>query len=193
MQKDAIREKITSQFHQSLADSGVEVTAIPSNQLQAIVNALSDGINSAFEAVMESDEQVNNFSMSAGNNGLESMSRNMNVSQNDPPEKILWTGRPYMTLGTRYELTTQRLRIFRGILGKTLDEIELVRMRDTSISQHIGERALKVGDVTIVSNDPTTPEIILENIKDPLGVREMIRKAMLEEKERRGLHYREEM
>jgi len=175
MQKDAIRQTITSQFYQSIAESGVEVNAIPQSELQAIVNALSDGMSAALEAVMEEDSQTQAFSMSAGSSGLESMDTSMRQPTNmdEPPERILWNGRPYMTIGTRYELTTQRLRIFRGILGKTLDEIELVRMRDTRISQHIGERALKVGDVTIVSNDPTTPEIILENIKDPLGVREM--------------------
>jgi len=192
MQQDAIRQKITSQFYQSIAESGVEITSIPQNQLQTIINALSDGINAAFEAVMEEDAQTaaaTTRSMAASTSGLESL----NNSGDEPPEEVLWTGRPYMTIGTRYELTNQRLRVFRGILGKTLDEVELVRMRDTRINQHIGERALKIGDVTIVSNDPTTPEVILENIKDPLGVRELIRKAMMEEKDRRGLHYREEM
>ena len=37
------------------------------------------------------------------------------------------------------------------------------------------------------------PEIVLRNIKDPIEVREIIRKATLTEKKRRNLAYREEM
>ena len=68
-----------------------------------------------------------------------------------------------------------------------------MRVRDTSVRQHVGERALNVGDVTIVSNDPSNPEYILNNVTNPSDVREMIRRATLAEKQRRGLHYREEM
>jgi hypothetical protein len=34
---------------------------------------------------------------------------------------------------------------------------------------------------------------VLHNVTDPIEVRELIRKAVNEEKERRGLRYREEM
>ena len=108
-------------------------------------------------------------------------------------ETLLWRGRPYLTIGTVYELTTQRLRIIRGILGNQVEEIELIRVRDTRVKQHLGERALNVGDVTILSNDTTAPEIILNNVNDPLAVRELIRKAVQAEKERRGLRYREDV
>ena len=104
-----------------------------------------------------------------------------------------WHGRPYLTIGIRYELTSQRLRVIRGILGKNIEEIELVRVRDTKVKQHVGERTLNVGDVTLYSNDPSTPEITLHNVRSPLNVRELIRKATLDEKTRRGLYYREEM
>lgn len=106
---------------------------------------------------------------------------------------MLWSGRPYLSIGTRYELTSQRLRIIRGIFGRDFQEIELVRVRDTSVSQHLGERALDIGDVTVLSNDPQQPEVVLRNIKDPIEVRELIRTATLTEKKRRNLAYREEM
>ena len=102
-------------------------------------------------------------------------------------------GRPFLSIGIRYELTSQRLRVISGLLGRSVEEVELVRVRDTTVRQHVGERTLNVGDVTIVSNDPSNPEYTLNNITDPADVRELIRRATMAEKQRRGLSYREEM
>lgn len=192
MQRDEVRKTVTAQFYQSLSESGVEITAIPQSQLQAVVNALADGVFAALAAVdAESDTMVNSNLVA---------SRSASPVQMDEPqvlgeveETMLWRGRPYLTIGTVYELTTQRLRIIRGILGNQVEEIELIRVRDTRVKQHLGERALNVGDVTILSNDTTAPEIILNNVNDPLAVRELVRKAVQAEKERRGLRYREDV
>lgn len=184
MEQEAFRKAVTAQFYDSLAASGVEISAIPQAQLQVVVNALADSVFAALGDLL--DEESNVPPAGGKPAGGEST-----VAQE--PETSIWRGRPYLTIGTRYELTTQRLRIFHGILGKHLEEIELVRVRDTKVAQNPGERALNIGDITVFSNDPSTPEIKLRNISNPLEVREMIRKAMLVEKERRGLHYREEM
>lgn len=183
MNQQEVRQAVTSQFYQSLAESGVEIDAIPQAQLQALVNALADGVFAALDA-METEAEAS-FQTAA----------RAPLDDEDPTEneELLWSGRPYLSIGIRYELTTQRVRIIRGLLGRSYNEIELVRVRDTSVAQHVGERALNVGDVTIVSNDPSHPEITLHNVKDPMDVREMIRQATLREKQRRGLHYREEM
>jgi hypothetical protein len=184
MQRDDIRKTVTAQFYQSVAESGVQIDAVPQQQLQAIVNGLADGMVAALAALQEEEEQA--------------VARHTDLyrgSTSDDPEQetLLWRGRPYLSIGLRYELTTQRLRVIRGLVGHSLEEIELVRVRDTGISQHMGERALNVGDVTVISNDPSHPEIVLHNIKEPLDVREMIRNAVMEEKKRRNLYYREEM
>ncbi len=180
MNQQEVRNAVTSQFYQSLASSGVTVDAIPQAQLQAVVNALADGVFAALNGVE-----------SEGDRGMAADA----VPNPDPAaeEELLWSGRPYLSIGIRYELTSQRLRVIRGLLGRSVEEVELVRVRDTSVRQHVGERALNVGDVTIVSNDPSNPEYILNNVTNPSDVREMIRRATLAEKQRRGLHYREEM
>ncbi len=180
MQPSEVRSTITAQFYQSLAESGVEITAIPQAQLQAIVNSLADGLLAGLAAVDDQDAVRTQVTHTASDNA-------------DDEEVMLWRGRPYLSIGIRYELTSQRLRIIRGLFGRDFEEVELVRVRDTSVSQHLGERALDVGDVTIVSNDPQQPTIVLSNIKDPVNVREIVRKATLTEKERRNLAYREEM
>lgn len=182
MQKDEMRRAITSRFYQSLAESGVEVNAIPQNQLQAVVNALADGFIAALDSLEEEEiegrQQSGAFAKPVGT---------------DATEELLWSGRPYLSIGTRYELTNQRLRIIRGLLGRSVEEIELVRVRDTAVSQHMGERALNVGDIEIISNDPSHPTFMLHNVRQANEVRELIRGAVMAERERRGFRYREEM
>jgi hypothetical protein len=50
-----------------------------------------------------------------------------------------------------------------------------------------------VGDIYIISHDPQHPEFTLENIKDPQGVHEILRRAVLKAREKYRLSYREEM
>ena len=195
MDDQTVRQVVTARFYQSLAQSDIEITAIPQPQLQAIVNALADGVFAALDAMeTESDHPiVATESRPDSHAGAHATDSSAVIADNLETEELLWSGRPYLSIGTRYELTTQRVRLIRGLLGRNYHEIELVRVRDTSVTQHLGERALNVGDVTITSNDPSHPEFTLHNVKDPMEVREMIRKATLQERQRRGVHYQEEM
>ena len=199
MNEQTVRQVVTSRFYESLAQSGVEVTSISQPQLQAIVNALADGVFAALDAMeTEADHsfaEINSPPVDPEEPGTASPAPESAAPIADHLEKeeLLWSGRPYLSIGVRYELTTQRVRLIRGLLGRSYHEIELVRVRDTSVTQHLGERALNVGDITITSTDPSHPEFTLHNVKDPMEVREMIRKATMREKQRRGLHYREEM
>ena len=173
MQKETVRKLITDQFYRSIDESGVKLDAIPHAQLQAVVGALADGVFSALCALEEEDQGAPTPGESA-------------------EESVLWSGKPYATMGTRYELTSQRLRIFRGVFSRQLEEIDLVRVRDTEVTQNLGERAFNVGDVKILSSDASKPEVVLNNVREPFEVRETIRKAYLAEQKRRGLRYRDE-
>jgi hypothetical protein len=186
MERSQIRQIITAQFYQSLAENGTQIQSIPQSELQSIVNALADAVFAALAAVeSEGDPPAQTVRAAAPAADLDPVA--------SVEEKLLWRGRPYLSIGTVYEITTQRIRIMRGIFGNTVDEIELVRVRDSRVKQHMGERMLDVGDVTIISDDATQPEFVLHNVSNPLEVRELIRKAMITEKERRGVRYREEL
>lgn len=187
MQRDEIRQTVSTQFFQSLADTGTQITALPQDQLQAIVHAMADSVFAAIAAV--EDEQMSAPMSRGAATPMYNSEEPMEVVE----EKEIWRGRPYLTVGTVYELTNQRIRVIRGILGNRIEEVELVRVRDTKFKQHLGERMLDVGDITVISTDPTTPELVLNNVKNPIEVRELIRKAVIEEKNRRGLRYREDM
>jgi hypothetical protein len=184
MQREEVRRIVIAQFYESLAASGVEVTAIPQVQMQAIVGALADGLIAALAALEDEETRLATAAPRAIASGPATAAAT---------EMLLWSGRPYLSIGIRYEVTSQRLRVIRGLIGRDLEEIELVQVRDIDASQNVGERMLNIGDVRIISNDPTRSEIVLSNIHDPLGVREIIRKAVMAEKQRLGFHYQEEM
>jgi len=177
MNKDQIRDTVNRAFYTSLEESETEVNALPPGQLQAIVRAVSDSIFAVMEGLDEASPATGPL-QSEGESSLE--------------ESVIWSGKPLLTLGEKYELTSQRLRIFKGVFSRDIEEIDLVRVRDTKVKQHMGERLAGVGDVTIFSTDKNNPEITLNNVKDPLEVRELIRRAYLAEQDRRGLRFREE-
>ena len=196
MQRDEVRKIVTEQFYNSLTASGVQVTAVPSGQLNAVVEALADGIFAALAAVeQEGDAQYSAPVAAAVTSRAPTLDEPgiVNPGGDTAEEVRLWHGRPYLSIGIRYEITTQRLRVYRGVLGNRIEEIELIRVKDSKVKQHMGERMLNIGDVTIFSADPTTPEIILQNVHDPIDVRELLRKAVMNEKSRRGLYYREDI
>ncbi len=196
MRRDEVRNLVAEQFDQTLAESGVQITAIPQAQMRAIVDAMADSIFATL-AALESENEPSIGKAAPGATGpsvpTPDMPGPINPEGNTDPEPMLWRGRPYLTIGTRYELTTQRLRIFRGILGNQIDEIELIRIKDTRVNQHVGERMLNVGDISVISADAATPEFVLHNVRHPVDVRELIRKAVMDEKARRGLYYREDI
>lgn len=182
MHRDQFRQIVSDQVQKTLAEKGVAISAIPAAEMQSLVEAISDGVFTALVATLEEDDAAAASRPAASAAPI----------PHTETEKLLWRGRPYLTLGTIYELTTARLRIIRGLFSNNIEELELVRVRDTTMKQGPGERLLDLGDVTVISADATAPEIMLRNVRNPLEVRETIRSAVLAERERRGLRYREE-
>ena len=213
MQQADVRKVVAAHFYKSLAESGVQVTAIPTEQLTVLVNAFADSIFSVIDALEEEDTpDVASAPTGAPGQAMagtaspgvsSTVSPTMAAGADETPsgsnpghageEPQLWRGRPYLTIGTRYELTSQRIRIFRGILGNAIDEIELIRVKDTRVKQHAGERMINVGDISVFSADVNTPEFILHNVRRPIEVRELIRRAVMNEKARKGMYYREDI
>lgn len=76
---------------------------------------------------------------------------------------------------TRYELTTQRLRVRRGVLNKELEELELYRVRDYRLEQPLILRIFALGNISITTTDVSQPVVILRAVRESEQVREMIR------------------
>lgn len=105
-------------------------------------------------------------------------------------EVILWEGAPHGLLNPiesraiRWVLTNERLRVVRGILNRSTEEVELVRVRDVSYEQSLAQRALGIGTVTLVGTDATAPTLVLHDVEEPERVKELIRGAVREQRRR---------
>jgi uncharacterized membrane protein YdbT with pleckstrin-like domain len=105
-------------------------------------------------------------------------------------EATLWEGAPHglfnpvETHAIRWVLTTERLRAVRGILNRSTDEVELTRVRDVSFEQTLAQRALGIGTVTIVGTDATSPTVVLHDVEEPEQVKELIRQAVRDQRQR---------
>jgi uncharacterized membrane protein YdbT with pleckstrin-like domain len=92
---------------------------------------------------------------------------------------------------TRYEVTSQRIRVRRGILTKRLDELELYRANDTSLIEPLSLRMFGLGTIEVRTVDATTPTTYLEAIHGARDVREKLRIAIEECRDRKGVRLTE--
>lgn len=75
---------------------------------------------------------------------------------------VKWIG----NLATTYEITPDRLILHKGIVAKSIDEIELYRVKDVRIDFTIINQIADIGTITITSSDETTREA-------PLAIRDV--------------------
>ena len=91
-------------------------------------------------------------------------------------------------VATRYRLTSHRLFKESGILARSLNEIELLRVDDVSVRQNILQRIFNVGVVTVIApTDATEPRLELLGIENPIEIKEMIRSQVRKRRDR-SLH-----
>ena len=100
---------------------------------------------------------------------------------------LLWLRVWYLVVSTRYRLTTQRLFVQTGLIAKHVEEVELFRVKDVTLSQGVLQRMLGVGNVVVLSSDDTAPQLVLAGIPDPLAAKEQLRGAFRAARQREGL------
>jgi membrane protein YdbS with pleckstrin-like domain len=88
---------------------------------------------------------------------------------------------------TRYEITTQRVRIERGLFSKSTQDIELYRIDDIVIEQPLGMRMLGYGQLILRSTDRSLPEVRIAGVPGFSALADQIREHALRERERRGV------
>jgi uncharacterized membrane protein YdbT with pleckstrin-like domain len=76
---------------------------------------------------------------------------------------------------TIYTITNQRVMIERGMISKSLNEIDLRYIDDTQFFQSVSGRLLGIGNVTLISSDKAFPTTVLQGIARPRDIRELIR------------------
>jgi uncharacterized membrane protein YdbT with pleckstrin-like domain len=90
-----------------------------------------------------------------------------------------------VTRSTSYELTTQRLRKSSGIFTRKLDELELYRVKDSTLEQPLLLRMFGLGNITVLSSDATLPLVQIRATNDAYGMREKLRVAVESERDRK--------
>lgn len=88
---------------------------------------------------------------------------------------------------TNYSLTENRLFRKSGILTRKEDQVSLYHIRDMEVSISLGQRIFGVGTVKVIGSDASTPELLLENIKKPYEVRDLLYETSEEDKKNRRL------
>ena len=177
---EQIKMKARERVWKSIAQSGVSVSSIPQDELETLINALLDGVMVLIDESLEDA-------------GLPGRSDDALATVLESDERVLWEGRPFLSILTHYQITTERVRIVRGLLGKDRDDIELIRIQDIDFKQNMTERMLGVGDIIIRSADPSMPKAVLNNVKEPEKVHEILRRAMLNARKRFRYSVQEEM
>lgn len=96
----------------------------------------------------------------------------------NPKENILWSDRKrYFGLPlsfTKYEVSDDRLFQTTGLFNLQYEEILLYRVRDISLTRSFGQRIFGVGSVTVTSSDKSRPILVIQNVKEPEAVKELI-------------------
>lgn len=92
-------------------------------------------------------------------------------------------------LATTYELTAERLILHKGILAKSIDEIELYRVKDVRIDFTIIEQTADIGRITITSSDETTRDapLVIRDVPQARARREKLRDMVDAARRQRGV------
>jgi hypothetical protein len=177
MSIDQTRAQVISSVWQAIAQSGVDLSPIPQDQQEKLVSKIADSLLVAVNTMLDEDEPLT-------------------VKQDEVDEleeKVLWKGRPFLSLVEHYTITSERLKIISGLASRRVENFELIRVQDIDFTQGMTERMFGIGDITIRGADPSNPDIKLRNVSKPEEVYELMRRAWLEARKRHGLKFTEFM
>lgn len=92
---------------------------------------------------------------------------------------------------TQYEVTSERIRIRRGLLTKRTDELELYRANDTSLIEPLSLRMFGLGTIEVRTMDTSSPTVYLEAVHGARNLRENLRKHIEQCRDRKGVRVTE--
>lgn len=91
-----------------------------------------------------------------------------------PAGYLLWR---YLVVRTQvYELTSERLRVTRGVINQKIDEIELYRVKDSQMVRPWWMRLTGLASIVLETSDRTLPNLEIPAIHGGAEVREILRK-----------------
>lgn len=175
MSIEKTRSQIVASIWQAIAQSEGDLSGLPKEQQDDMVNKITDQVMLTMNSLLDEESEP------------------PTVELDELDERIVWQGRPFLSLVESYVLTNERLKIVKGLLSRDVENFELIRVQDIDMSQDVSDRILGIGDIEIKGEDPSNPEVVLRNVSDPEDVYETLRRAWLEARKRHGLEFREFM
>jgi uncharacterized membrane protein YdbT with pleckstrin-like domain len=100
---------------------------------------------------------------------------------------FLMLARYLKTRCQRYEVTSERIRLTQGVFSKRMDEIELYRVKDTSLEQPFLLRLFGRSNLIIKTSDASTGDFVIPAIPKAHELRESLRGCVEKTRERKGV------
>jgi membrane protein YdbS with pleckstrin-like domain len=88
---------------------------------------------------------------------------------------------------THYEITTQRIKLERGILSKVQESLELFRIDHFELHKPLGMRLLGQASLHLFSSDAELENFSIYGVPNLESLAETLRECQLRERTRRGL------
>jgi len=82
------------------------------------------------------------------------------------------------TRSIRHELTTERIRLYQGVFNQKMDDVELYRVKDTSMERPFWYRMFGLSTLIIETSDRSQPRIEIRAVSDGDNLRETLRKQV---------------
>lgn len=114
----------------------------------------------------------------------------------DAEIKYIWTDKKRTIFGlplsfTRYYVTESKIITQTGFLNIHEDEIDIYKITDKSLSTSLGQRIFGVGSITIISKDKDTPEKVIQNVKTPRKVSQLISTLIEQQRDKYSIRGRD--
>ncbi|MGJ8635175.1 MAG: PH domain-containing protein [Luteolibacter sp.] len=92
---------------------------------------------------------------------------------------LIWALWSYLKVRCQtFELTSERLRITKGIINQSIDEVELYRVKDMLVERKWWMRLTGLGNIHMETSDRSLPHVDIPAIKDCINLREALRKKV---------------
>jgi uncharacterized membrane protein YdbT with pleckstrin-like domain len=82
------------------------------------------------------------------------------------------------TSSLHYTLTSERLLIETGLFSKRMQSLELYRVKDYTLTEPFLYRMVKLGTVSILTSDPSTPRVEMRAIIQPRSLLDTLRRQV---------------
>lgn len=84
-----------------------------------------------------------------------------------------------------YELTSERLRLYKGVLNQKIDDVELYRVKDTSMERPFWYRMFGLSTLILETSDRSQPRVDIKAVRNGQELREKLRTQIEQVRDRK--------